>query len=125
VPTALDGARLLAAGRIVVGGALVAAPGACGRPWMGAGADTPGGAVAVRCFGVRDAFVGALTLAALRGDPRRAGTLVAVQTVMDATDGLASGPSAGACRRSPRRSRRARARPRLSGLAIGALLRRG
>jgi hypothetical protein len=89
VPAALDAARLLAAGRIVVGTALVAAPGACGRPWMGAGADTPGGAVAVRCFGIRDAFVGVLTLAALRRDPRAAGTFVAAQTVMDATDGLA------------------------------------
>ncbi len=89
MPAALDAARLLAAGRIVVGTALVAAPGACGRPWMGAGADTPGGAVAVRCFGIRDAFVGVLTLAALRRDPRAAGTFVAAQTVMDATDGLA------------------------------------
>ena len=123
--SALDAARLLAAGRIVVGGALLAAPGACGRPWMGAGADTPGGAVAVRCFGVRDAFVGALTFAALRRDPRRAGTLVAVQTVMDATDGLAlwtqrrrlpplAGPIAVGAGATA-----------VSGLALGALLRRG
>jgi hypothetical protein len=122
---ALDAARLLAAGRIAVGAALVAAPGACGRPWMGAGADTPGGRVAVRCFGVRDAFVGVLTFAALRSDPRAAGTLVAAQTVMDATDGLAiwsqrdrlpplAGPIALGAGATV-----------LSGLAAGALLRRG
>jgi hypothetical protein len=123
--SALDAARLLAAGRIVVGGALLAAPGACGRPWMGAGADTPGGSVAVRCFGVRDAFVGVLTFAALRRDPRAAGTFVAAQTVMDATDGLALW--------SQRRRLPPLATPIaagagatvLSGLAIGALLRRG
>ena len=125
MPAALDAARLLAAGRIVVGGALVAAPGTFGRPWMGAGADTPGGSVAVRCFGVRDAFVGALTLAALRRDPRAAGTLVAVQTVLDATDGLALWTQR---RRLPPLATPIAAGAGatvLSGLAIGALLRRG
>jgi hypothetical protein len=125
VATALDAARLLAAGRIAVGSALLAAPGACGRPWMGAGADTPGGAVAVRCFGVRDAFVGAVTLAVLRRDTRAAGALVAAGSVLDATDGLAlwagrrrlpplAGPIAAGAGATA-----------LSGLALGALLRRG
>jgi hypothetical protein len=125
VAAALDAARLLAAGRIVVEARSWPPRAPVGRPWMGAGADTPGGSVAVRCFGVRDAFVGALTLAALRRDPAAAGTLVAVQTVLDATDGLALWTQR---RRLPPLATPIAAgagATALSGLAIGARLRRG
>ena len=56
----------VAAGRVVIGAALLAAPGAMARQWMGSVAETDGGALAIRAFGGRDLALGAATLLALR-----------------------------------------------------------
>ncbi|MTD42790.1 hypothetical protein GKE82_00330 [Conexibacter sp. W3-3-2] len=55
-------ARGIAAGRLALGLAMVAAPGRATGAWLGDVADTPGGHVAVRALGIRDAILGAITL---------------------------------------------------------------
>jgi hypothetical protein len=65
-------ARLLAAGRIVVGVALLAAPRRAGQVLIGTAAASPSVAVITRIAGVRDIALGAGTLAALaEGRARR------------------------------------------------------
>lgn len=60
-------ARGLAAARAVIGVALVAAPDATTRRWLGTGSEgDPGRQVAVRALGARDVVLGVGTLAALR-----------------------------------------------------------
>lgn len=56
----------LAAGRIGIGLAAVAAPGWMGGIWVGRVAKRPDAQVMVRAFGVRDIALGAATLGALR-----------------------------------------------------------
>ena len=90
-PRALS--TMLAAGRVGAGSALVLAPAAVGRRWMGAAAETPGGTVAVRALGIRDLALGALTVASLSGrlgSPATAATLVAAGAACDLVDGAAS-----------------------------------
>ena len=79
----------VAAGRVVIGAALLAAPGATGRPWLGAAAETGGGGVAVRALGARDFTLGALTLLALRDAGPLAPALVAGSAFCDLSDGAA------------------------------------
>jgi len=89
-PRALS--TVVAAGRVGVGAALLAAPGASGRPFLGAGAETGGGGVAVRAFGGRDLALGALTAASLSGrlgTSSTATTLVAASGFCDLVDGVA------------------------------------
>ena len=57
-----DVARAYGAGRVAVGAALLIAPRALGRVWLGRPADTPAGAVAMRALGLRDAVLGAMAL---------------------------------------------------------------
>jgi hypothetical protein len=57
-----DVARVYGAGRVAVGAALLLAPRPLGRIWLGAPADTPAGAVAMRALGLRDAVLGAMAL---------------------------------------------------------------
>jgi hypothetical protein len=57
-----DVARAYAAGRVALGAALLLAPRRLGRVWLGAPADTPAGAVAVRAFAVRDLVIGGIAL---------------------------------------------------------------
>ena len=57
-----DVARVYGAGRVAVGAALMLAPRALGRVWLGRPADTPAGAVAMRALGLRDAVLGAMAL---------------------------------------------------------------
>jgi hypothetical protein len=59
-------ATALNAGRIAVGLAFLLSPSSMGRRWFGTAAETPGGQVAVRAFGVRDAALGAATIGTLR-----------------------------------------------------------
>ena len=66
-------ARVLGAGRVVLGAGLVVAPAALGRPWIGAAADTPGGQVALRGLGVRDVLLGSIALHLAAHGPRAAG----------------------------------------------------
>ena len=84
---------LVAAGRVGVGAAMLAAPSRVGRPWVGAPAETAGGTVAIRALGVRDLAVGALAVAALRGrlgeHAALPATLRATGAACDAVDGLA------------------------------------
>lgn len=57
----LTAARGIAAGRVVIGVALIAAPEPASRGWIGSAAREPGGQVAVRALGIRDAILGAIT----------------------------------------------------------------
>jgi hypothetical protein len=84
--TTVDAARGLAAGRVVLGAALLAAPAAVGRPWIGAAADRSGTQVALRALGVRDALLGGIALHLVgRGGPAGGRALQAC-AVADAVD---------------------------------------
>ena len=63
--TARDIARAHAAGRVVVGAILVAAPELVGVPWIGRDARRPASHVYSAALGVRDAALGAGALAAV------------------------------------------------------------
>lgn len=61
-------ARGIAAGRVVVGAALIAAPGAAGARWIGDAAHQPAVKVFTRALGVRDLALGLGALQALDAD---------------------------------------------------------
>lgn len=85
-------ATVVAAGRVGIGAAMLAAPARFGRPWLGSAAETGGGGVAVRALGARDLTVGALGVAALSGRLGTSGTaatLVAAGGFCDLADGVA------------------------------------
>ncbi len=89
-PRALS--TVVATGRAGIGAAMLVAPARFGRPWLGAPAETGGGAVAVRALGARDLALGALTAASLAGrlgSPATAATLVAAAGSCDLVDGVA------------------------------------
>jgi len=82
--------RFLAAGRVVIGVAMVLLPSRVARVW--AGPDAGAGAVTqiTRALGVRDLVLGAGTLRALEsGEPAR--TWVSAGAVSDAVDAAAAG----------------------------------
>jgi len=60
--TGRDVARLINAGRIGLGLALVLAPRRMGRGWIGASAQAPGVTAMARALGIRDAVLGAIAL---------------------------------------------------------------
>jgi hypothetical protein len=60
--TPRDAVRVLAAGRVAVGAAFLAAPALAGRGWIGDDAARPGAQVILRALGVRDLILGMLTL---------------------------------------------------------------
>jgi hypothetical protein len=60
--TARDAARAIAAGRVLVGAAFLAAPALAGRGWIGEDAERPGVQAIFRALGVRDLILGLLTL---------------------------------------------------------------
>jgi hypothetical protein len=69
---ARSAATLIGAGRVAFGAALILAPRAVGRGWIGEAAGTAGGKVAVRAVGARDVILGLGGLVALRrGGPAR------------------------------------------------------
>ncbi|HEX2103107.1 MAG TPA: hypothetical protein VHF51_05615 [Solirubrobacteraceae bacterium] len=57
-----DVARAYGAGRVAIGVALLLAPRRLGRIWLGRAGAAPGGAVAMRALGVRDAVLGGIAL---------------------------------------------------------------
>lgn len=92
-------ARVLAAGRVLIGATLLAAPDRAAAPWVGADARTSGTRVVVRALGARDAALGAGTLAAA-GDRTQLRRWLVASAACDAADFAATlaGP------RSPARS---------------------
>jgi hypothetical protein len=65
---ASDMAKTNAIGRIVLGTALVAAPGLAARVWIGDQADTPGAKVLARALGARDVALGLGVLLAMKNN---------------------------------------------------------
>lgn len=91
-------ARGLAAGRLGLGVALVAAPDASTRLWLGtASEDDPGRQVAVRGLGARDVVLGVGALVALRsgGDVRRAVRWMEAGVVADLADAASTAVAEG------------------------------
>lgn len=86
-------ARGLAGSRIVVGVALVAAPGAATRRWLGSSSEhDPGREIAVRGLGARDVVLGVGTLVALRSgsEVRQAARWLEAGVVADLADAAAT-----------------------------------
>jgi hypothetical protein len=92
-------ARILSAGRVLIGVTMFAAPDLVAVPWLGEAARTPPTRVAVRSLGARDAVLGAGTLAA-GADTTQLRRWLLASSASDAADFVAtlSGP------RSPARS---------------------
>ena len=87
--TARDIARAHAAGRVVVGAILVAAPELVGVPWIGRDARRPASHVYSAALGVRDAALGAGVIAAAgAGAPARPWVLAGMGS--DAVDLIAT-----------------------------------
>ncbi|MGH2917114.1 MAG: hypothetical protein ACRDLS_00735 [Solirubrobacteraceae bacterium] len=79
-----DVARLIAAGRIAIGAALMVAPRLTTRLWLGDDADRAGTQVVARAMGVRDVVTGAIALHTLDHHdvgPRWQRTLAGVDAV--------------------------------------------
>ena len=81
-------ARVLAAGRVLVGATLIAVPDLAAGPWVGDDARTPGARVIVRSLGARDAALGAGTLAA--GDSGQLRRWLIASSACDAADFVAT-----------------------------------
>jgi hypothetical protein len=77
-------ALALAAGRVVVGASLLAAPGLAAQ-WAGEDARSPGGQLISRALGARDAALGVGTLAAAR-DPAQLRRWLLLSSACDAAD---------------------------------------
>jgi hypothetical protein len=78
-------AGLQAAGRLALGGGLVASPALVAGGWVGVPADAPGGAVLATGLGGRDIAIALGTLRAL-GRRRGAGSWVRAGVIADAAD---------------------------------------
>jgi hypothetical protein len=81
--------RMLAAGRVLIGATLFAAPDLVAAPWVGDDARTPGARVVVRALGARDAALGAGTLAAV-GDAAHLRRWLLASSASDAADFVAT-----------------------------------
>lgn len=80
---------LLAQMRVAIGLALILAPGAITRLWVGAGGATPGAKVLARALGGRDLVLGVGAILALRDEiPVRRWVLLGAAS--DAVDGVAT-----------------------------------
>jgi hypothetical protein len=77
-------ARAIAAGRVLIGAALLASPDLAAQ-WAGDDARTPGGRLVTRALGARDAALGAGTLLSST-DPERLRVWLAVSGAVDAAD---------------------------------------
>ncbi|WP_354697632.1 hypothetical protein DSM112329_03268 [Paraconexibacter sp. AEG42_29] len=86
---ALLAGRLIAAGRVLFGIALVAKPEATTRRWLGGSAATAGTQVAVRALGIRDLMLGAMTLHTV-AHPQIGPRWVATCAINDAVDLVAT-----------------------------------
>ena len=78
-------ARMLAAGRVVIGATMLVAPDVAAAPWVGEDARSRGGRVLVRALGARDAALGACTLIAA-GDTTQLRRWLIASTACDAAD---------------------------------------
>jgi hypothetical protein len=77
-------ARALGAGRVAFGAAMLVAPRAVGRAWVGDDGERPGATALVRALGVRDLVLGLLALHTLdhpQVGPRCQRTLAACDAV--------------------------------------------
>ncbi|MBV9801822.1 MAG: hypothetical protein JO130_01465 [Solirubrobacterales bacterium] len=81
-------ARIMAAGRVLIGATMLAAPDLVAAPWVGEDARTPGARVIVRALGARDAVLGAGTLAA--GDRAEVRRWLIASSASDAADFVAT-----------------------------------
>jgi hypothetical protein len=81
----LAAARAVAAGRVLVGLALLVAPARAGAGWIGADAERPGVHAILRALGIRDLILGWLTLH-VAGRPGVGPRTVATCAVADAVD---------------------------------------
>ncbi|MGH9183596.1 MAG: hypothetical protein ACRDZ9_07290 [Acidimicrobiales bacterium] len=107
-------ARLLATGRVAVGGLVLLVPGATAG-WVGPVAREPGARALARALGVRDLLLGVLTLRALDREAP-VGALVRAGVAADAVDLAATVLS---YRHLPRRSRVAVAAASAGAVALG------
>jgi hypothetical protein len=82
-------ARIFAAGRVLIGATLLAAPDFAAVPWVGEDARTDGARVIVRALGARDAALGAGTLAAA-GDAAQLRRWLIASSASDAADFVAT-----------------------------------
>ena len=84
-----DIAKLIAGGRILMGGALAVAPGPASRGWIGRDAERAGAKVMTRGLGARDLALGAGVLSAIASEkPVRA--WLAASALSDAADFMAT-----------------------------------
>jgi hypothetical protein len=83
-------ARIMAAGRVAIGTALLLAPGLVAGSWTGADGRRPGAKVLGRAVGIRDLVLGLGTLAALERGDERAATWVQAGAMADAADAAAT-----------------------------------
>jgi hypothetical protein len=85
---------MIAAGRVLIGAVLFAAPDLMAAPWVGDDARTDGARVAVRALGARDAALGAGTLAAASaasaGDAAQLRRWLLASSASDAADFVAT-----------------------------------
>jgi hypothetical protein len=82
-------ARMMAAGRVLIGAVLFAAPDLVATSWIGKDARTDGARVVVRALGARDAALGVGTLAAA-GDAAQLRRWLLASSVSDAADFVAT-----------------------------------
>src|SRR5436305_14883941 len=82
-------ARMIAAGRVLVGAVLFAAPDLVATGWIGDDARSDGARVVVRALGARDAALGAGTLAA-GGDVVQLRRWLLASSASDAADFVAT-----------------------------------
>jgi hypothetical protein len=82
--------RAIGAGRAAIGIALLAAPAAVGRGWLGPTADEPAGQVALRAIGARDALLGLMAVHVAGSAPGVAARWSSAIAVCDLVDGGAT-----------------------------------
>ncbi|MGI8726646.1 MAG: hypothetical protein ACR2K6_03065 [Solirubrobacterales bacterium] len=82
--------HVLGVGRLAIGAVLVAKPDAVTAGWVGRDGSTPGGRILARGLGIRDAVVGAATLATAN-DPAKRAPVLAAGVICDLIDATATG----------------------------------
>lgn len=95
--------RMLATGRVAVGGALTLFPGFAGSLWIGPAAKDPAVKVIIRAMGIRDLALGAGLLKALSsGEPTRSWALLGgTSDVVDAAATVRAAGSIGVAKALP------------------------
>jgi hypothetical protein len=86
---AQNAARVLAAGRVLIGAVLFAAPDLVAAPWVGDDARTRGSRVLARSMGARDAALGVGTLVSA-GDRDQLRRWLLASSACDAADFMAT-----------------------------------